>query len=186
MTGTRTRLNGEDWVEAGFRALISSGPKALKAEPLAREMGTTKGSFYWHFKDIPDFHSKMLSSWENHAKNTISEGLAAEKDPVRRLYLLGEIAMASDVTQDGNSAEPAIRAWAQENQGVAEAVGRIDQSRLAHLEQALSDLELTNPEFARLIYGACIGLGSLPSNGNAENRDAMSTLMAALLALRDA
>ncbi|MFN3661424.1 TetR family transcriptional regulator [Yoonia sp.] len=47
----------EDWLMAGFRALASHGPSALRAAALARDLGTTKGSFYWHFKDLPDYLS---------------------------------------------------------------------------------------------------------------------------------
>ncbi|MEH6751885.1 MAG: TetR family transcriptional regulator, partial [Paracoccaceae bacterium] len=36
---------------AGLAALAEAGPVALKAEPMARRLGTTKGSFYWHFAD---------------------------------------------------------------------------------------------------------------------------------------
>ncbi len=35
------RLTITDWQEAGFAALAATGPDALKAEPLARRLGTT-------------------------------------------------------------------------------------------------------------------------------------------------
>ena len=60
---TRARLTRPDWLLAGFQALAEAGPVALKAEPMARRLGTTKGSFYWHFADVPDFHRQMLSLW---------------------------------------------------------------------------------------------------------------------------
>ncbi len=186
MANKRTRLSSEDWILAGFRALTRSGPNSLKAEPLARELGTTKGSFYWHFKDLPDFHTRMLALWEHRAVDLITEGLSSEPDPVRRLYALGEIATSSDSTHGGEGAEPAIRAWAQDHPKVAEAVARVDQKRLSYLVDILSELDLTNPDFARIIYGAYIGLGTLSATDQVNNRDAMSTLLAALLALRDA
>lgn len=186
MTEKRPRLSSEDWIMAGFRALTQNGSKALKVEPLARELGTTKGSFYWHFKDLSDFHNQMLVLWEHRAVDAITEGLSSEPDPVRRLYRLGEIATSSDDIHGGDAAEPAIRAWAQEHPLVAKAVTRVDQKRLSYLEQILSDLDLTNPDFARIIYGAYIGLGTLSATDTTDNRDAMSTLLAALLALRDA
>ena len=44
---------------AGFRALARSGARALRAEALARDLDTTKGSFYWHFKDLPDYLTRL-------------------------------------------------------------------------------------------------------------------------------
>ncbi len=54
-----TRLNSDRWIAAGFDALRQAGPQALAAEPLARRLGTTKGSFYWHFKDVPAYHARL-------------------------------------------------------------------------------------------------------------------------------
>lgn len=186
MAEKRARLSSEDWIMAGFRALARDGSRALKAEPLARELNTTKGSFYWHFKDLTDFHTRMLALWEDRAVDTAIDELASEPDPVRRLHLLGEIATAKDMSHGGDSTEPAMRAWALEHPEVAKAVARVDQKRLSYLEQILAELDLTNPDFARIIYGAYIGLGALSATDEMDNRSAMSTLLAALLALRDA
>ncbi len=46
----KARLTRSDWVLAGFRALLASGPDAIRVEALARDLRATKGSFYWHFK----------------------------------------------------------------------------------------------------------------------------------------
>mgnify|MGYP001820637128 CR=1 FL=1 len=59
----KPRLTKEAWINAGLSALKEHGPDALKAEALARRLGTTKGSFYWHFKDIPAYHDALLDVW---------------------------------------------------------------------------------------------------------------------------
>ncbi len=186
MTAKRTRLTCEDWLLTGFIAMKKAGPNALKVEALARDLGTTKGSFYWHFKDLSDFHAQMLASWERRAMEAITDGLASEPDPVRRLYRLGEIATSSDDPYGRDAAESAIRAWALDDPEIAKAVARVDQKRLFYLQQILAELDLTNPDFARIIYSTYIGLGTLSATDKMDNRDAMSTLLAALLALRDA
>ena len=33
------------------------------AEALARKVGASKGSFYWHFKGLPDFHQQVAAAW---------------------------------------------------------------------------------------------------------------------------
>ena len=47
----RQRLSREAWAAAGLRALTDGGVAAVAVEPLAASLGTTKGSFYWHFSD---------------------------------------------------------------------------------------------------------------------------------------
>ena len=42
-----------DQHEPVIAALAETGPEALKAEPLAARLGVSKGSFYWHFRDVP-------------------------------------------------------------------------------------------------------------------------------------
>lgn len=186
MPANKPRLNADDWIRAGLAALTSNGPQALKAEPLARALGTTKGSFYWHFQDVPDFHKRLLATWEDHAIDAITRKLSDDNDPVKRLYQLGDMAASPGLKADGDLAETAIRAWAYGNPLASEAVHRVDQKRMALLEDILRELDLTNPDFARIIYSSFVGMDALSATDATGNKNAMSTLMAAILALRDA
>src|SRR5438067_13057108 len=65
----RTRMvnrsrTGADWLKAARVALLHRGPDAVRVEPLARELGVTKGSFYWHFRDRSDLLEALLAEWE--------------------------------------------------------------------------------------------------------------------------
>ena len=46
-----TRLSSADWEGAALDSLAEHGLAGLAVEPLARQLGVTKGSFYWHFAD---------------------------------------------------------------------------------------------------------------------------------------
>ena len=48
MTDKKT-LTAEDWARAALEAIAEDGVTAVAVEPLARSLGVTKGSFYWHF-----------------------------------------------------------------------------------------------------------------------------------------
>lgn len=182
----QARLSAEDWIRAGFRALVAQGPQALKAESLARDLGTTKGSFYWHFKDVPDFHTRMLGYWHDHAFAAVATAADREGTPTERLYRLVALATDDDPQHGGAGGEPAIRAWGRSNPTVANAVREIDEKRLAYVRALLGELGLPNPELARLFYGAYVGMGTLSASDGADNSGPMSTLIAAFLALRDA
>ncbi|MCK8485119.1 TetR/AcrR family transcriptional regulator [Aliiroseovarius sp. S2029] len=186
MPEKKPRLKADDWIRAGLAALVSDGPQALKAEVLARRLNTTKGSFYWHFKDVPDFHQRLLARWEELAIAAISHALSDADDPVKRLYHLGHMAAASQQGVGQDRAETAIRAWAYGYDLASDAVLRVDQRRIELLGETLNALDLTNPDFARIIHSAIVGMSALSATDMTGNKNAMSTLMAAILALRDA
>lgn len=186
MSRPTARLSPEDWMLAGFRGLAASGPKALNAEALARTLGVSKGSFYWHFKDLADFKARMLGFWHDQAFAAVVQAAEAGGTATQKLYRLVELIADDDPAHGGMAAEPAIRAWAQEDQLVAEAVARIDGKRLDYLSRLLGELGLRNPDFARIIYGGYIGMGTLSAADGLDNAGALSTLMAAILAVQDA
>ncbi|MBP8098362.1 MAG: helix-turn-helix transcriptional regulator, partial [Arenimonas sp.] len=45
----KPRLSAEDWARAALDVIAEQGLAAVAVEPLARRLGVTKGSFYWHF-----------------------------------------------------------------------------------------------------------------------------------------
>ncbi|MCD1627236.1 MAG: TetR/AcrR family transcriptional regulator [Paracoccaceae bacterium] len=181
----RTRLRRSDWLMAGFQALGTDGPAALKAEPMARRLGTTKGSFYWHFADVPDFHRQMLALWVEGAVSHIPQALADEPTPVARLRRLGQIVAGGLHPALGDLVvEPAIRAWGRENSRVADALAEVDTARITHIQRLLTEVDITNPEMARIIYAAHVGMADLSTRDGKDNADPMGSLVDLVLALR--
>lgn len=178
---TATRLTRSDWVEAGFDAVVEKGPDALKAEPLARRLGTTKGSFYWHFSDVPAYHDALLSAWEAETNATMRAALSEEAAPASRLRRLGQT-IAEPPT--GRSPDKAIRAWSRGNASAAQSVARVDAKRLALFQDCLADLDIANPEMARIVYAASIGMQELTNTETGQNADAIGSLVDLVLALR--
>ena len=71
------QLSAKDWLDQGLKTLAKSGFTALKAEPLAKAMGVSRGSFYWHFADIGAFHAAILKHWREVAAEQIIAGVEA-------------------------------------------------------------------------------------------------------------
>lgn len=183
MPAKSSRLRPDDWFDTGFAALAAQGPEALKAEPLARSIGATKGSFYWHFKDVSEFKRRMAARWEARALSSLADAAEAGGTPTQRLYRLGEV--IAGATGPGGE-EAAMRAWAQGDDAARAAIAEIDRMRLAYLAAVLGQIGLSNPEFARIVYGAELGLGMLGDATPGAARESVSTLIAALVALQDA
>lgn len=180
----RSRLTREDWLAAGFAALVQGGPGAIKAEVIARDLKTTKGSFYWHFRDVPEYCNAMMAHWEARGFAEITALVEAEDTPAQRLRRLGELAAkGAEKPYGGGALEPAIRAWALADPEVARAVARIDGLRLEYLGGLLSAHGLTNPDFARVIYAALIGLEDLAVHDDGPVAPPLATLIDLILAL---
>src|SRR5258705_5900348 len=82
------QLSAKDWLDQGLKTLTYSGFTALKAEPLAKAMGVSRGSFYWHFADIGAFHAAILKHWREVAAEQIIAGLEAATRADNPLSLL--------------------------------------------------------------------------------------------------
>jgi AcrR family transcriptional regulator len=180
-----SRLSQTDWIAAGFRALTTTGPQALKAEPLARTLGTTKGSFYWHFKDVPAFQTAMLDHWEEQATKGIIDALNTVPDVVQKLRALAKISTAPQDQYGGIGAEPAIRAWAKGDIKVAQAVHRVDQDRLEYLAGIFNEMGLKKPDMPRLFYASLIGLQEIADGDDTTSSAPLATLADLMIALSE-
>ena len=172
-TMAKKRLSADDWINAGLKALDKHGPGALGAEPLARRVGTTKGSFYWHFKDLPDFHRQLAATWKRQAATALVTALEKDGPVAARLQQIGQTA----------AGEAAMRVWARGSKPAAREVAEIDKLRLDAMAAVLRDVGISNPDIARALYAAEIGLGALPEGAELHART-MATLIDLVLALR--
>lgn len=180
----KSRLTPSDWISAGFRALTDNGPDSIKAEPLAKALGTTKGSFYWHFSDVPTFHLAMLDYWEQRAFTVIVETLSEIDSPTKRLRMLSALASETHDEVGGMPAETALRAWGRSNGEVSAAIARVDAKREAYLVDLLAELDVTNKDFARVLYASLIGLEDLASRDGKPVAPPFETIIDTILALR--
>ncbi len=57
------RLSVDDWIQAGFAILAEGGPNALRLDRLCEHLDVTKGSFYWHFADLPTYRAALIEAW---------------------------------------------------------------------------------------------------------------------------
>ena len=148
------QLSAKDWLDLGLRTLAKSGFTALKAEPLARAMGVSRGSFYWHFADIGGFQTAILDYWREVAAERVIAAVEAEDHehplpPLLRRAFSGRLAL-----------EKAVRSWATSDPAAREAVQAIDRRRLDYIEAQLRAAGVAGeiaPARAQILYWAFIG-----------------------------
>lgn len=124
------QLSADDWIRQGIKALTKSGFTALKADPLAKTMGVSRGSFYWHFTDLGAFHAAVLKRWREIAAEEIIAGVEADNDEPLTALLRRTFGARLDL-------ERAVRNWAAFDPAAQAAVRAIDRRRLDYIEGLL-------------------------------------------------
>jgi AcrR family transcriptional regulator len=149
------RLTKSDWLAHGLRTLARDGPNALRIEPMAKKLKVSRGSFYWHFRDLKDFQVQLLRSWQELSTDQVIEDVDAQAPPRDRLKYLMQEAFSGRRNLDD-----AVRSWAAEDKAVAKVVAATDRKRTAHLEKMLIESGVEPklaPHRAAFLYWAYVG-----------------------------
>ena len=172
------RLRREDWLDHGLRVLAKSGPDQLKANPLAKSLGVSRGSFYWHFEDLAAFHEALLHRWR---EETLTKVIESAPQGDARTSLLALLREASEADDD---LERAMRSWAVLSPKVAAAVARMDGERSAYIAQLLGGCGIGEAEAemrGAFLYWAKIGrimVGAPASKHQEETAETLTLLLA--------
>jgi AcrR family transcriptional regulator len=164
--GTKQTLTPEDWIKAAFKLLTSSGPKAIRVDYLCKELGVTKGSFYWHFADLAALQAAMVEHWRRVATSDVIASMVSPELSPRDLFIrfIEDILDVPTREYGGPMTEVAIRHWAAGDEAVHAVVRDADTERLAFLTLQMRGSGLTGPEArsrATLIYATLVGLKQL-------------------------
>lgn len=145
------------WVAAGLESLRKGGVAAVRVERLAADLGITKGSFYWHFRNREELLEAVLAYWSREMTDAEFERIAALQDGLGVRLL----ALAQDVLEKGMGRyDPAIRDWARAERKVAAAVGQVDRRRVRTLARFFEEGGFGAAEArtrARLFYTFLLG-----------------------------
>jgi AcrR family transcriptional regulator len=177
------KKNRDDWIRAGLRRLARKGVEAVRVEPLARQLGVTKGSFYWHFRDRAELLDALLEEWaETATEAIIVRSEAAGSDPRARLERL--TGLATD--HFDAELELALRDWGRHDPSARRVLDEVDGRRMSYLRQLLRESGFDAPEAeARtfLIYSALFGHSLLPdSHGRFSRKRVLSEALELLYA----
>lgn len=151
------RLSADDWSRAAIELIAEQGVSGLAVEPLARRLGVTKGSFYWHFPSRDALLQTALENWESEEQRILQSHLDGVQDPHERVRALTRL-VSHEVKLHTIYSE---LVKAMNHPIVNPVVERISKSRLAYLTALFRDAgldEVQAPHRARLTYAAYIGL----------------------------
>ncbi|MFP5307507.1 MAG: TetR/AcrR family transcriptional regulator [Gammaproteobacteria bacterium] len=149
-------LTAADWARAALDAMASGGLEAVAVEPLARQLGVTKGSFYWHFQNREALLRAALELWERRETEEVLARIGDEPDPYERIV---------KVFKEANAGYRAGRLYlaiaaAEDNPLVHEFVRRVSERRMSYLVQCYEALGFQPAQaqhWARFAYATFMG-----------------------------
>ena len=138
-------LSAQDWIRAAQRLIAREGVAAVAVEPLARELGITKGSFYWHFASRDALIHAALKAWEaDQGRDVVTryEGIADSRQRLR-------VMMFAAFEDEENGLLFAALAASSEDPRVRPHLTRASEQRLALGIRSLQALGMDEAEARR-------------------------------------
>jgi AcrR family transcriptional regulator len=153
----QARLSASDWERGALEMISEEGVAALAVEALARRLGVTKGSFYWHFKNREALLQAALKRWEAEDDRQLEQHLGtAGGQPRERLGTL--FRWVSGEVQAHRIYAALLQAL--DHPLVKPMMTRVSQRRMEVLELAFRQAGLDHEAAqhrARLSYAAYVG-----------------------------
>jgi AcrR family transcriptional regulator len=162
--GSRVRrkqrpLGREIWLDTARQALIEEGTAGVEINKLAKRLGSSRGGFYWFFKDRAQLLEELLAYWVQTSTVLFERILQVPGRNGIEEYLA-----MTNLWIDENEYDPkwdgAVRDWARTSQTVRKVVQSVDQKRIEVLERIFNDMGYTGKEAhvrARIMYYHQVG-----------------------------
>ncbi len=147
-------LHRSDWLAAAFSRLSDQGVESVRVEVLARDLGVSKGSFYWHFHGRSELLESMLSRWESDELAWIE----AENGAAPAVRWAQIVAKTTD--PERIRGEVAVRGWARRDSRVAGRVAAIERKKAALIASVLREVGFTPSAaeaWAEIVLMVCLG-----------------------------
>jgi AcrR family transcriptional regulator len=181
----RNTLTPESWIDAATEVLAYQGIDRVRVDLLAQQLGVTRGSFYWHFRDREDLLRRVLRAWHELATEQLTVRLEhARTDALEQLRDVVSLPFRGRSAERAARIELAIRAWARRDEMARHAVDEADASRIGYIAQIFSSLGFAIAEArsrAFLLYSYVVAESQMPNQGTTAQRAARSRLVEKLL-----
>ena len=130
---------------------------------MAKSLDVSRGSFYWHFKDIAEFETALLAQWQKITTEMVIQDIDqrdADKQP------LEDLATRAFLGKTHAPLDKAVRHWAQYKPKVQRQIVVVDRMRIQYLAKLLMEKGLRTEDAnrrARLLYAASLGNMQIPN-----------------------
>ena len=147
------QLTRDDWIEAGLAVLVAEGVEQVQITRLSRDLGVTRGSFYWHFESREALLDALLAEWR--ARNSDVMLAALEASQGLDAGILELFSVWVDHLRFDPRLDQAVRDWARRAEPVRVIVAREDDNRVGAIARFFERFGFEPTEAfirARVIY----------------------------------
>ncbi len=124
------RFQYNDWLELGLSCVRSEPATRLTVDHLCEKASKTKGSFYFHFKNIEAYFIALAEHWYEQFTIELIHKSQQKSSPKDRLDLLNALAVQLDPR-----IEQGMRALAAREPTISGVCKKVDEMRLAYLSK---------------------------------------------------
>lgn len=175
----KEQLSRDAWLDAAAAAVAEGGFENVRVLTLAKRLGVTRGSFYWHFEDHAELIVSFLDRWRARRLGELvylrpsGDEIGAE---LRRIFHL----VLSEPARNARRlrVELAVRDFARRDAYAAKIVAEVDRARIdqttALLQNVTADKQQAR-DLALLLYVATIG-GRVVLTGSREGEAAIARM----------
>ena len=174
-------LDAAAWIEAAFDALAEGGIDAVRVDPLAKKLGVTRGSFYWHFADRAALHTAMLKEWRKRQSYQVGTRIESQtSSPNERLKRTLALPNSSPRAKRAAAIEIAIRLWSRRDAEAMKAVRHIDRVRLKYYAKHFEEMGFSPAkarERAFLFYASLMAQAFITTDGETDVSDKLAKIL---------
>lgn len=157
----KEQLSRDAWLDAAGGAIAEGGFDDVRVLTLAKKLGVTRGSFYWHFNDHPELIVSFLDRWRDRRLSELAYLSESSDDKVTELRRIFHLVLSEPAWNTRQMrVELAVRDFARRDSYAAKIVAEVDGARVDHctalLEKYMPDAEEAR-DLALLLYVATIG-----------------------------
>ncbi|MDQ0112881.1 TetR/AcrR family transcriptional regulator [Paenibacillus harenae] len=148
-----------DWIVLGIEKFAEGGEAALIVEKLARQLGSSKTSFYWYFKDRSQYVSRIIAEWKERATTAV---IARNEmlEPLSPQRQVQELLLAMFSFNGGGDFLFYLRKLGEGEAQYGELLRQIEQQRLTYMSDLLVRCGHSQVEAERaseLVYSYYLG-----------------------------
>ena len=136
-------VSKEQWLVKALDILETDGFSAIKIEKLAKQLGTSRSGFYYHFKNRQDLLQHLLSYWAEEYTSVITDNQEMKNlDAEQRLRTTMEMIREKKLPKY----DLAMTAWAKVDRLVDKIVKRVMKMRLDYTRSIFEELGFAGDE----------------------------------------
>lgn len=175
----KEQLSRDAWLDAAGGAIAEGGFDEVRVLTLAKRLGVTRGSFYWHFNDHAELIVSFLDRWRDRRLAELEYLRASGDDSETELRRILQLALNEPAWNTRQMrVELAVRDFARRDVYAAKIVAEVDRGRIEHcaslLERIIDDKTRAH-DLALLLYVATIG-GRVVLTGFREGETAVNRI----------